>query len=752
MGLSAESAQCQIQEQEKEAVRYCAGLALQKQNPEEKIVALAGNPNVGKSTVFNQMTGLRQHTGNWPGKTVTNAQGHSRRREHNFLFVDLPGTYSLMAHSAEEEAARDFICFSQADAVIVVCDATCLERSLNLVLQTMEITSRVVVCVNLMDEAAKKRLTLRLGLLEQRLGVPVAGVSARSGKGLEQLMELTGRTAAASEGGLSPEEAEPASLQSLSQVERAERPLVRYIEPVERAISLVEAAAEPLLRNRPRLSCRWVSLQLLERDPSLLRGLQDFLGFDLTAEPQVEAALEQASDLLAQAGLDAGRLEDAVASALVETAEDLCREVVTAPAVPASKTVRDRKLDWLFTSKQTGIPIMLLLLAVVFWITITGANYPSQLLSNLLFSLEEPLAEVLTRVGLPSGMVLALTEGMYRVLAWVVSVMLPPMAIFFPLFTLLEDFGYLPRVAFNLDHAFKKACTCGKQSLTMCMGFGCNAAGVTGCRIIDSPRERLIAVLTNSFVPCNGRFPTLITILTMFFIGAAGGLLASVWSALLLMALIVLGVLMTFGASRLLSKTLLKGVPSSFALELPPYRRPQVGKVIVRSSLDRTVFVLGRAVAVAAPAGVIIWLMANLTWGDATLLSRCSAFLDPFAQLLGLDGVILLAFILGFPANEIVVPIIIMAYLSSGGLLEMDNLLELKTLLLDNGWTWLTALNVMLFSLFHWPCSTTLLTIRRETKSWKWTAVSFLLPTLAGILLCMLTNGLVSLVSLAGLA
>lgn len=316
--------------------------------------------------------------------------------------------------------------------------------------------------------------------------------------------------------------------------------------------------------------------------------------------------------------------------------------------------------------------------------------------------------------------------------------MLPPMAIFFPLFTLLEDLGYLPRIAFNLDKYFKKCRACGKQALTMCMGFGCNAAGIVGCRIIDSPRERMIAMLTNNFVPCNGRFPTLIAVLAMFFVGTGGGLLRSLWSALLLTGLIVLGILMTFFVSAALSRTVLKGTPSSFTLELPPYRKPQIGKVIIRSIFDRTLFVLGRAAAVAAPAGIVIWLLANISIGNITLLSRCAGFLDPFARLFGLDGVILLAFILGLPANEIVVPIIIMTYLSAGSLIEMNDLSALRMLLVENGWTWATAISVMLFSLMHWPCSTTCLTIRKETKSWKWTIAAFLIPTGFGLLACFL--------------
>ena len=398
---------------------------------------------------------------------------------------------------------------------------------------------------------------------------------------------------------------------------------------------------------------------------------------------------------------------------------------------------RDRKIDKYLTNRFTGIPIMIALLALIFWITISGANYPSQMLSEGLFWVQDRLTDFFMWMHAPEWLHGALVLGVYRVLAWVVSVMLPPMAIFFPLFTLLEDFGYLPRVAFNLDHYFKKANTCGKQALTMCMGFGCNAAGVVGCRIIDSPRERMIAMLTNNFVPCNGRFPTMISIISMFFVGSiATGFTGSLLSTLMLTGVIILGVMLTFAMSKLLSKTVLKGVPSSFTLELPPYRRPQIGKVIVRSLLDRTIFVLGRAVIVAAPAGFIIWILANVTAGDATLLSHCAAFLDPFGKLFGLDGTILFAFILGFPANEIVVPIMIMTYMATGTLTEIDDLMALKELLVANNWTWVTALCVIVFSLVHWPCSTTCLSIKEETKSWKWTAIGFLLPTVTGFGLC----------------
>ena len=391
---------------------------------------------------------------------------------------------------------------------------------------------------------------------------------------------------------------------------------------------------------------------------------------------------------------------------------------------------------------------MILLLAIIFWITITGANVPSALLADGLFWIQDRLTEFFLWLGTPHWVEGVLVQGIYRVLAWVISVMLPPMAIFFPLFTLLEDLGYLPRVAFNLDNFFKKCSACGKQALTMCMGFGCNAAGIIGCRIIDSPRERLIAIITNNFVPCNGRFPTLIAIISMFFVGMFTGPFQSILSTLILTSVILLGVFMTFIISKILSKTILKGIPSSFTLELPPYRKPQIGKVLVRSIFDRTLFVLGRAIVIAAPAGLVIWIMANISVGDLSLLSYCANFLDPFAHLIGLDGYILMAFILGFPANEIVIPIILMSYTASGTIFELDNIVHLRELLVANGWTWVTAVSVMLFSLMHWPCSTTCLTIKKETQSWKWTALSFLIPTATGIVICFVFNTVVKLLGI----
>ncbi len=693
-------------------------LKIERLTTDDKVIALAGNPNVGKSTVFNSLTGLNQHTGNWPGKTVTNAQGKYRYKNRNFIMVDIPGTYSLMANSAEEEVARDFVCFGKPDATVIVTDATCLERNLNLVLQTLEISDRVVVCVNLIDEAKRKKISIDFKALSKALGVPVIPTNARSNKGLDALVD---------------------TVCEVADKRIAANPIrITYDEPIEQAIKILEPAIWRLVDGK--INNRWVALKLLDGDKTLIEALNKYLEFDLLEDQELTELLGSARKYLESKGIDADKLRDKVVSRLVGLSEEIGRGVITFENMQYNLT--DRKIDRIVTSRVFGIPIMLGLLAVIFWLTINGANVPSAVIADFLFGIEEPMTKFLVSLGAPDWLHSVLVLGMYRTLAWVVSVMLPPMAIFFPLFTLLEDLGYLPRIAFNMDNFYKKACAHGKQALTMCMGFGCNAAGVVGCRIIDSPRERLIATLTNVFVPCNGRFPTLIAIASIFIGGTVGGAFQSIASTLALTGIVFFGILMTLLISKILSKTILKGLPSSFALELPPYRKPQVGKIIVRSIFDRTLFVLGRAIAIAAPAGLVIWLMANITVAGASLLTHGANFFDPFARLLGMDGYILMAFILGLPANEIVIPIIIMSYMASGSLLELDRLEDLRQLLVANGWTWLTGVCVMLFSLMHFPCGTTLWTIRKETQSIKWTLVSFAIPTVAGIIVCFIVaNG-----------
>ena len=675
------------------------------------IIALAGNPNTGKSTVFNSLTGLNQHTGNWPGKTVTNAQGKYIYKEKQYVLVDLPGTYSLLSNSVEEEIARDFICFGSPHTTVVVTDATSLERNLNLVLQIMEITDKVVVCVNLMDEARRKNIDIDLLRLEKLLGVPVVGTAARNGEGLEELKTTIEKVA-------------------LGEIKTNPRKIV-YEDALEDAVKEIENHIESLVENK--VNSRWLSLRLIDGDSKLIKSVGEYIDFDLSKDEILSKKLKNIKNNFQEENLGLENLKDSIVSSIISTGENINKEIITFRN--ENYNAVDRKIDNILTSKVFGIPIMIALLGLVFWITIEGANLPSDLLAKGLFWLEGKLSDGFKFVGAPIWLHDMLVLGVYRTLAWVVSVMLPPMAIFFPLFTLLEDLGYLPRIAFNLDYYFKKAGAHGKQSLTMCMGFGCNAAGIISCRIIDSPRERLIAIITNNFVPCNGRFPILISLASMFIVGSTGAF-SSLAATLSVLVSIILGVLITLFISKLLSKTILKGLPSSFTLELPPYRKPQVGKIIVHSIFDRTLFVLARAVMVAAPAGLVIWAMANIIIGDLSLLTHCAMFLDPFAKLLGMDGYILMAFILGLPANEIVIPILIMSYMSKGSMLELDSLNEMKQLFIDNGWTWLTAVCTMLFALNHWPCGTTLWTIKKETQSSKWTFISFLIPTVTGIIVC----------------
>lgn len=597
-------------------------------------VALMGNPNTGKSTIFNGLTGLRQHTGNWPGKTVQLSKGTLRFADRDFTLVDLPGTYSLDSMSQDEEVAREYLVDNNPDATIVVTDATALERNLILVLQVLQTTDRIVVAVNLLDEAERKGLAIDLERLEQELGVPVIGMQARNGKGFDALMKAV--------------------------------------------VNVVEQG--------PRMM------------PSSIRH-----GFE-----------EQHSQD------ERVRLAEAIAFRTVSRTRQ-------------NRFDWDAYLDRVLTSPRSGLLVMLLMLGVVLWITIAGANRPSELLANLFFFIEPFLTMGLQAIGAPDWLNGFLVLGVYRGLAWVVAVMLPPMAIFFPLFTFLEDLGYLPRIAFNMDPIFRRAGAQGKQALTMAMGLGCNAAGVIACRIIDSPRERLIAILTNNFVPCNGRWPILFTLASIFMGGAVAAGYGTLLSTTTVVSMVLVGIVASLATSWALSRTLLRGYDSTFILELPPYRIPKVGQVIVRSVFDRTLFVLWRAVKVAAPAGGIIWILGNISYGDSSLMGQIAGWLDPLGQFMGLDGMILLAFILGLPANEIVIPILMMGYLATGEMIELNSLGALRDVFVQNGWTWLTALNTMLFAILHYPCATTLLTIKKETGSAKWTFLAAAIPLAIGM-------------------
>lgn len=605
------------------------------------VIALAGNPNVGKSTLFNALTGLSQHTGNWPGKTVELAQGRCTFKGEEYCIADLPGTYSLVSYSPEEQVAGDFLRSGEADCAVAVCDATSLERSLILVLQMMEICPKMVVCVNLWDEAKRAHTEIDADELERQLGVPVVRTSAKNGEGTEKLLET-------------------------------------------------------------------------------VRGVcQDFL----PVQPQkLGCGIGAAADC-----------SDELARKFVLRAREIAETAVRSP-LKEQKPSLTRRLDRFLLNGFWGSIVMLLLLLLVFWLTIEGANYPSMGLQWCFDRLGELLYLGAAALHLPDFLRGMLLDGVYATLGRVISVMLPPMAIFFPLFTLLEDFGYLPRMAFLLDESFRKSGACGKQSLTMCMGFGCNAAGVIGCRIIHSPRERLMAILTNAFVPCNGRFPALIFLIGLSFSGGS-----SILGALILTGFVLLSVLMTLGANTLLHRTALRGETSAFLMEMPPYRKPRIGQVLIRSLLDRTLFVLGRAAVVAAPAGLVIWLLANVQVNGSSLLQILSSFLEIPGMLLGLNGAVLLAFILGSPANELVLPVLLMI-LTAGTGFAGSSAASMGEILINSGWNWKLSVCTILFFMFHWPCTTTLLTIYHETRSKKQTALAALLPTAFGVVLCFLVN------------
>ena len=674
------------------------------------VIALTGNPNVGKSTVFNALTGLHQHTGNWSGKTVGTAEGRFRRGKKEIRLVDLPGAYSLTADSAEEEVARDFLCFEHPDAAVVVCDACCLERNLIFAIQVAQIIPKTMLCVNMMDEARHRGIKIDIDALSKETGIPAVGVSAARYEGLDELEE--------------------------NMIKLVEGRLHTVFIPVRypKAIENATESLAPVLARKYGIKAVFPVIKLIENEHGFVSAFERRFG-EIASDPELTGAIGKAARIMRDGGITKKNVSDRVAACAVLRAEEICLSAVDASEQKAVR--RDGKIDSVLTGGIWGIPVMLLLFAGIFWITVSGANYPSQWIASGFAIAEEWLCKGLSAINAPPVLADIIVNGVWRVLSWVVSVMLPPMAIFFPLFTLLEDLGYLPRVAFNLDRSFKAAGACGKQALTMCMGLGCGAVGVTGARIIDSPRERLIAIITNCFVPCNGRFPAIIAIVSMFL--TSGSRFSSLISALIMTGAISLSVLMTLVVSRILSKTVLKGVPAGFTLELPPYRIPRIGKVILRSVLDRTLVVLGRAVVVALPAGIIIWACSNINIGQETVLKTVATAIDPFARLFGMDGNVLFGFILALPANEIALPIMAMGY-SGGALAEISSLETTAALFYANGFGTVNAICTRVFILFHWPCATTILTIWKETKSIKWTVLSVIVPLLTGLSLCFFIN------------
>ena len=672
-------------------------------------IALSGNPNVGKSTVFNALTGLKQHTGNWTGKTVDVALGEYKYKENTYTIIDVPGTYSLTPHSKEECVARDFLCFNEYDKILVVCDATSLERNLYFIEQVKELEKEIVVAVNLLDEAKKKGISINLDLLSYELGVKVVGLEARNNIGIEELKKV------------------------LSDNNKKEYKPIKYQRAIEDAVEIIYSAIYKYkLKN---LSKRWLTLRMLDGDNEFFKALKEYLGYDIRENKRIMKSIDYAYKSLEENGIDQETLLELIAESLYNKAEIVSEKVTL--ICKTKKECRDLKIDKFVTGKVTSYLVLFLMLFSIFYITIVGANIPSELLMKAFSFIEVFIYEKLNNLGVSSFINDMFISGGFRVLGWVVSVMLPPMAIFFPLFTILEDLGFLPRIAYVLDSKFQKSNTSGKQSLTICMGYGCNCVGVTGARIIDSKRERLIAILTNSLTPCNGRFPAIIKLISIFFVvGVPFG--NALLSSLLLSVVIVVSIMVTLLLSNILSKTFLKGEKSHYILELPPYRKPQFTKVIIRSVLERTLAVLGRAVVVAFPAGVIIWLLLNV--GERNIINNIVSFLSSLGTLMGLDGEILTSFLLGLPANEIVLPICLMLYSNGNELISIESKEVITDILVNNFWSIKTAVSFILFSLFHFPCATTLITIYKETKSVKWLLLSFLLPTITGIIICTIFN------------
>ncbi len=672
----------------------------------KEIVCLVGNPNTGKSSIFNELTGFHQHTGNWSGKTVVNAYGEYKHKGEDYGVIDLPGIYSVFSYSEEEEVAREFICFGKYDVLVVVCDMTCIERNISILFQILEMNKKVILCLNLCDEARDKNIIVDINKMEEELKIPIIKTSVKENIGIEELKDKIRDVLD-------------------NKYEFKENDL-KYEEEIEKKVTSI---CEKLDFLKSTDNKRWISLRILDSD-------EDFFSFmksHLTEEENEKLKLLREE-------YNEGNFKE-VRENIIETIYEKCKSIRSNYVEQkGDKHLRDRKIDDIITSKKFGIPIMISLIAVILFITINLSNIPSSILSNMFNYLEGKLSIFLNYLHFPVFIHDMLVYGIFRVTGWVISVMLPPMAIFFPMFTFLEDLGYLPRVAFNMDHIFKRAGCHGKQCLTMCMGFGCNCAGVIGTRIIESKRERLIAIITNNFVPCNGRFPLIIVLSSIFFSVTTSTVVNSVVTSLIVTGMVIIGICITLLISYILSKTLLKGEPSSFTLELPPYRKPKLGTILYTSFIDRTIFVLGRAVMIAAPFGIIIWVLANIFINDVSIMGHIVSFLNPIAKVIGLDGTILAAFIIGIPANEIVIPIMLMSYLSTGQLIDFDTASSLGIILRDNGWTIITAINTMLFSLLHFPCSTALWTIKKETGSNKWTFLSFLIPTIVAFVVCFIVN------------
>ncbi len=651
----------------------------------DKRVCLIGNPNVGKSSLFNILTHKNQHTGNWTGKTVENALGEFSYQDVHWTIIDLPGTYSLIGESEEEKIASEFIFKKDYDIALVVADATNLERSLTLILEVIDVVPNVIVALNLMDEAKKRNIVIDLKKLSKLLGVPVISTSMKDKSGIEELCDALNHFT----------QNKPIKIEHSQKIKN-------YITWIQSKMNVSNGEALYYLRDHK------ISEDLELKEQKILQFYKHYIS----------------------------RIE------IIESYHHYEKKIIQKVLNRKNEQVKkeDEFLNHLLTHKKTSFLVISLLVFFLLFLTIYLSNLPSEWLFQFFESLEKPFMKIFQF--LPNFLLEPLIYGGYRTLYWVVSVMLPPMMIFFPLFALLEDYGLLPRIAFDLDKPFSKCGSCGKQSLTMCMGLGCNAVGVTGARIMESKKMRILSILTNVFIPCNGRFPAMIAIISMFFIQDRS-FLGSLLASFILLCIIFGGILITFIITKILSFFILKEEKPMFILELPSFRKPKIFKTIKNAWKDKVLHVLKRAMVVSFPAGLLIYFLANYKIGEISIFESIVHFLNPFGLLVGLDGVILLAFLLGLPANEIVIPILLLGYSSSGLLMEYESLESLKMVLVQNHWTILTAINFLILSLCHFPCATTILTIKKETGSWFYTFLAFVIPTLTGLFFCFLIHFLI---------
>lgn len=663
---------------------------------EDKLILLSGNPNVGKTSIFRLLTGIHHQIKNLTGKSISAQMGRIKNNKE-YVIVDLPGIYSLLGSTDEEILVRDTILFDNTHKNIIVIDSCFLEKNLNLVFQILEMNKNVLLCLNFIDELNNKKIEINTEKLSELLDVPVIMCSAKNNIGINDLIKSF-------------------------DIEKNSSYFLNYGGKIESLLNdFIPLIGLDAIYD---INKRFVALKLLEGDKSIVKSIYSRYGIDILSK--------EVNEFLRNINFEEIRKEVAI------IINNECKTV-------ASKTIKylnqdinenSKKIDKIITSKKWGIILSLLSFFLVFYLTIVLSNYPSRFLNIFFNFIENKLYDIFIYLKVTKYIYEPLIFGIFRIIGKIISTMLPPMAIFFTLFSLGEESGLLPRIVFNCDKIFKCCKSHGKQALTMCMGFCCNAYGVIGSKVIDSPRDKLVAILTNNFIPCSGRISLLISIISIFFIKETNNFYIS----LILVGFILFGIFISLFITKILATTVLKNINSHFTLELPPYRKPNIKSVIYRSFIDKTLFILIKAIKVSLPAGIIIWLFANININEISLLNHISHFLNPFAELLGLDGFILFAFILALPANEIVLVIILMGYLSSGIMITIPtNITELKEILVNNGWDTIKALNVCLFSIMNCPCLTTFLTIKKEVGV-KWSILAFLISLITCTLILLLIN------------